>query len=351
MKAFYFLLFPLLVFSQNPSYPDTIFLKSDDVYPCLVDQINSTFVKIVYKDNIKSSAALRLLEKINLGFKGIIYNDAAGFTSQLDSIQNFISQRNKNQQYELNWSEVKSQIPNQENKWSFGAFYIPYYSGKKYYYIENPMYSSEYILYIIENSESSIEGQFAYAITPKTRIIFDFGYNSVYTTTRLETHWQDFYYSQDEGSEQVNDIQTFVFNIGLRHYFAKFIKNKVSAFIQIGIGKQFAFVDNSFKVLYPDEQLTTVIEDNRNEFEEDLNSPFFINLGFGTEYFFNESLSIYSSIRFYYSKVSGSYTFSETYENWSRAEKRKYKYAEIVTRIGIGLNFYFSFPKKYSSVK
>ena len=136
-------------------------------------------------------------------------------------------------------------------------------------------------------------------------------------------------------------MQTFIFNIGIKYYFAEFVKNKVSAFVQAGIGKQFAFVDNSYKDLPHNQYDPTVLEDNENEFLKDLNSPFLINLGFGAEYFFNESLSLFASIRFYYSKISGTHTYKESVYDRIETRKQNYENSEIVTRIGIGLNFYF----------
>ncbi len=348
MKVFYFLLIPLFIFAQNPDYPDTLFLKSAKDYPCLVNGINSNIVRIIYQDNVESSTALKMVEKIHIGPMGSIYTAETGFSATLDSIEEFLMKRNEALQIEAKDISESKPKTKHKNAWSFGVFYVPTYSKVRYMMLNiydpyDPF--GRYVLQTIAIAyeESLIEGKFSYLLSPKVRLIFDISYNSTYVKTRNERHQSAGFRdpSYDSGDENIDDMKTFELNFGIKYYFAEFLTNKVRAFIQAGIGKQFAFVNDKEKYWFNVSASQTDMEDNENEYLEDINSPFLFHLGFGTEYFFNESLSLFAAIRFYYSKISGTYNYRKINYDNTETQKIDYEKSELLNRIGLGLNFYF----------
>ena len=74
---------------------------------------------------------------------------------------------------------------------------------------------------------------------------------------------------------------------------------------------------------------------------EDINSPFLLMIGFGTEYFFNKSLSLHSNFRLVYSTFSGEYESREEYQSSFEYIQEKTEYSELIKQVGLGLNFYF----------
>lgn len=231
---------------------------------------------------------------------------------------------------------VTQSTKNIENKWSFGVVYMPHFTGEYYHSIYDPFLGRR-IIYFFGSFESVFESQFAYAVNPNLRIIFDIGYGSSYIKTRNESH----YTYDDYGDEETSDIDIYVFNIGIKYYFSKILENKVSAYIQCGIGKQFAFVDYKYKNLYPDPYNQSYWTNNEEEYLEDLNSPFLLHLGFGTEYFFNKSLSLNANIRFIYTTFSAESKREYNYQSTYEFQRYKIENAEIIKRVGLGLNFYF----------
>ena len=126
--------------------------------------------------------------------------------------------------------------------------------------------------------------------------------------------------------------------LGLKIYFKKFLEEKATAYWLAGIGKQIAFGSVTHENLFSS---TQIVGDNADEYLEELNSPWHSNIGFGAEYFFNQSLSLFSVMRFSYSIVSAEYN-STTLSGVQRITSRsQYKNSEIITGFGIGLNFYF----------
>ena len=256
---------------------------------------------------------------------------------------------------EENQNEIQSekqlsidQQKNNQNKprWSFGVIYIPYYSNKIYKYFRNPYYSNQF--YITSDSENIImmEGQFSYLFYPGLRLTLDIGYLSTYSRNKSEEHvrYDDpNYIDYDNGTIETDDLKIFSFNFGIKYYLVKLKSQRVSPYVLAGIGKKFAFVNNKSEILYQDGIPDITFDDNRNEFLEDLNSPFQINLGFGAEYMLNNFISLFSNIKFYYSKRNAEYDYREIWNYSQRKEtgKTEYKNSEIATHIGLGINYYF----------
>lgn len=100
MKFLLLLLIPVFLFSkQSTSYPDTLYLKTNHIYPCSVTDINDDFLKVKYENDVNSSVALRVLDRVYVGELGNVYYDSISFVLELDSLKRFISLRNQQKKY------------------------------------------------------------------------------------------------------------------------------------------------------------------------------------------------------------------------------------------------------------
>ena len=227
------------------------------------------------------------------------------------------------------------------NRWSFGILYVPYYSGTIYTIIQGSSYSYPNI-YNTSNNETNMEAQFTFAVANECKLTFDVGYISTYYETREENHSRsNSGYNYDSGTLDKNDLSIFDFSIGVKYYFKNIITDKVGIYALFGLGKQFASADEEHKSLFVDQQPSVINQNNAKEYMEDLNSPFHYNIGFGAEYFFNESLSLTSNIRFIYSKISAKYDSRSISIDQTNTNTTDYKKTNFITRVGLGLNFYF----------
>ncbi len=362
MKSLLFLLLPILIYAQN-SYKDTLFLTDGRSYPCLITDINDSKIWIVYLNNTNESIILQAVKRISLEEHGTVYLSDSGFKTDINLIQDFVHKRTmkieeaqliKKEQERLaglsnddqtqmkndiQINKVKIQNKGDFKKWSFGVLYVPYSSGKIY----TTMYSSyPYELpytYGYINNETNMEAQLAFGVVPNVRLTLDVGYNSTFTETRNEEHNRQTGYNTDYGYLEKNGLDLLDINFGLKYYFLDFFTEQVSVYYILGVGKQFAFADYKYENLFP--QSTSITEDNMEEYLEDLNSQWHFNMGFGAEYFFNESLSLTSNILFLYSKISGKYNYRYVLGTETRTRVEEYTNSEFITRIGLGLNFYF----------
>jgi len=367
MKILLLVLLPFFVFAQNP-YPDTISLIDGRTYPCLITKAEESKVEFIYMDEQTEFIILLAIDKISLQDMGDIYSKDGGYKSNLEEIENYISKRMDKLDKEKQTSDelkrlsmIKEELREEkadridkeieevfdkklspiENDWSFGVLYVPYYSGN-YYTVIRKTYPQD-DLYTFSNSrnETNMEAQLTYLLTKNLRVTLDVSYSSSFAESRYETHiiYSDTAFAN--GNISTMGLKLFDFNIGLKYYFKDIIKGKVSAFILAGAGKQFAIVEDKDENLFPPVDPLYTSEDNIKEYIKGLNSPWHFNFGFGAEYFFNESLSLTSSIRFIYSSLDSNYDYRYISEYWTTSDVTDISMSEFATRVGLGLNFYF----------
>ena len=359
MKSILFLLLPIFLFAQNP-YPDNIILSNGKSYSCLITGINDAKIEMLYANKKSESVILKAIDQLTIDGQGNVYNSGIGFTTDVHQVEVFIENRNKKIEEELIVKEELARLSTNENNdqtemttnvligkntlenrnWSFGVLYIPYYSGTKYVINYNNYYPpSTPVTYSIADFETNLEGQLSYGIVSGLRVTLDAAYSSSFAETRYERHYSGSY-QDDYGTLSTIGLKLIDFNIGVKYYFNDFITEKVSIYALVGFGKQFAFAKSKYEELLLPEPGHT-IQDNAAEYLEDLNSPFHFNLGFGVEYFFNESLSLTSNIRVLYSAVSGKYDYKFISEFQTETRSEEYTSSDVITRFGLGLNFYF----------
>ena len=247
-------------------------------------------------------------------------------------------------QEEVKESNNQQSSNQKEPRWSFGVLYIPYYSGKIIKYMRDPYSTNGIFFYTYYENITLMEGQFTFLLHSRLRLTFDVGYTTDYSRDKREEHirYDDpNYNAYDSGTIETSDYKIFNFSIGLKYFLTKLSSQKVTPYVSAGVGRQLAFVTEDHEILFLQDPPTVTHEDNKKKFLEDLNSPFQANLGFGAEYSFNKSFSIFSNIRFYYSKSNAFYDYREISEFQTTTGSREYKISETVTRIGLGVNFYF----------
>jgi hypothetical protein len=372
MKALSFLLLSFIGFAQT-QLPDSIFLVDGRSAACLISQVDNDKIHFIYNNGMEEFIILKALKRIYMQDYGNIYSQNTGFTKDINELSLFSEDRlekiNSEKQtraelkrIDLEKNMLQATIDGPEsnvtgstnlsvikpgtnfNKWSFGVLYIPYFSGNIYRMLYTGSSTYPYDLYSNSINQINLEAQLAYAVLPQLRITFDAGYSATIQEVNSEAHYRSVnepYYNYDHGNETINGLKLLDFNIGAKYYFQNFISNKVSVYAIFGFGKQLAFAEIKDKDLYiipnPDE----IYETNEEEFDEEINSPWHFNFGFGAEYFFNESLSLTSNIKVLYSTHTGTFESRTLNSNYSQTYRREYSLKEFVTRIGIGLNFYF----------
>ncbi len=344
MKKLLFLLLSLLTYAQSP-YPDTLFLKDGRTFPCQVTQINESRATVTYSKDIIRVVFIPAVQRISLEECGTIYSSTSGFVEDLDSINAYIDKRlikikEEEAKNDSSMKDNSKQILALTKKWSFGILLIPNYSGMIYdiYYNPYSTYESstfEVSTYGHNTNQINMEGQFSYSVSENTRLTFNITYTSTSNEIKDEYHNTSTDLIYNSGDLTTRGLDLIDLSLGLKYYFTDLSLEKVTAYTFGGIGKQFASVKYEYKNLYTNTQSSSTNEEE--EYLSDLNSPWHLNLGFGVEYFFNESLSLTSVFYFQYSNISTTYKYSGQNSNSSK----EYSYSDIITSIGVGANFYF----------
>lgn len=358
MKTLFYLLLTATLFAQN-NRPDTLILVGGRSYPCLITDIDKTKIDFIYSQGIKESSVLIAIKSIYLENHGQIYSSETGYAVDINNLNDFV--RKRNVEFEkirciehtgekplpitdgdevLNLSS-ESYCEESFKKWSFGVIYVPYYSGKTYTldYSSSYFYGYPYLT-SYENNRSTMEMQLAYSVIPTFKFVFGCGYNSTFTERRYESQYTSYGSTSNDGSKVEIGLKLLDINVGLKYHLIEIYMSKATAFLLLGIGKQFAFADHKSENLFPQSSNST-IQDNAEDFIKSLHSPWHFTLGAGTEYFFNESLSVTANLRLVYSSVSGEYNYKYTSLSQTQTWKEKYSGSDLTTRVGVGLNFYF----------
>ncbi len=359
MKTLLILLLPVLSLAQT-QFPDTLFLVDGRSYPCLITSISDDWFYFDYPGAKGQSIIKEALQNVSIDKLGKIYNSEKGFVVDEDIVMEFIDNRSEKMKKdnkireELNkfgkGSEKDdiSKIPlvsssghnlYESKKWSFGILYVPYYSGTIYEVIRGDIYYPAPQVYAYSNNQINIEAQLAYGIN-NLRFTFDAGYTSSFNEERSEYHYRNDTEIND-GYKSTLGLKLFDFNLGIKYYFGDFITEGTGIYAEAGFGKQIAFAQNEYKLLYPIPGQGVIKEDNIEEFTEELNSPWHFNIGFGAEYFFNSSLSLKSNIRLLYTSSTGKYNSRYVTDFENRTYSSENTFRNFSTKIGIGLNYYF----------
>jgi len=366
MKTLLFILLPLLAFAQN-QLPDTLYLIDGRTAPCLITAIDGKRIYFNYDNNRSESVIIPALQKVSVESFGTVFLEGNWQNTDVNKVSTFAEERlvkiNNQRAVDQELQRLSLQSTNidqssqqtysyppaivspigksQNNKWSFGVLYVPYYSGNIYRVYRNGYNPDNPDVYTFIENLINLEAQLAYGITPALRATFDAGYSSSLSESRFEYHQSNSGNSYDQGTISTVGLKLFDFNLGLKYYIKNIIIEKVSIYAAASFGKQIAFAQNEYQELFSEPVLGLVDEDNIEEFTEDLNSPWHFNFGFGAEYFFNESLSLNSNIRVLYSSSSGEYNSRYVFETESRSQIEERSFKDFSTKIGLGLNFYF----------
>jgi len=346
MSGLFVLLFSSIMFSQT----DTLISIENISYPCYISNITDQTVKIFHKKSKYTIFNLKQLNSVFIKNYGEVYTLESGFNMNLDSLQtilenreNFRKQMTSSKEYTMEAYERTKIDKHEQSKFSFGIFYIPYSLNDgdvlmRYYDLRNNPY-----YYILEKNNSIIEYYLAYKIKNNASLQFSFTYNSNNVETYEESHYEqkDPFRVENHGNENNSSLDMLTFEISLKFFLMETRLKKISPFIIIGMGKTFAWATEENKVLFPSDNNTYKETNNFEEYLEDLNSPFLINLGGGVEYFFNKSISIYSSVMFAYYYTDSEYksTWEDDYSKSTNISKRET--SGVRTKVGIGLNFFF----------
>ncbi len=376
MKTVIVLLLSIVAVAQE-SYQDKVTLYNDNSYNCRIISIESKKIQILYGKELKETIIFEAIKEIEMETFGSIYKREQGFIVDVDKLDDFISKRNSDaksrmlaqkEAEKLN-SKTNSEINNSEDeeieieeieeeeaeeievvndnqvkqkRWSFSAVLVPYYSG-----IVNSMnrsynYPGEYSYYPYTYSSSEINmiWMLSFLVKEKINIVFDFNYSSNSEEVRNERHYYSSGSTADYGFKSISEMGIYTFNLGVKYYLFTPRIQEVNIYFHAGFGKQIASAKEESENLYPSNS-TSTSEDNMGEYNEEINSPWLLNFGFGSEYYFNESLSLTAMVRFVYSSAKGTFKSREITPNYTNNYSTETKKSSIQNRIGLGFNFYF----------
>lgn len=348
MKPISLIVALIFFYSNVIAQIDTIITKKGDIYPCTIIGFDDENINTLDPHEQKLIVNLALIKSAFFDGYGQIYSSDSGYLVSIDTLEQALKRRQEiiEKANELSDRIMKGKEvvtgKNWENekrpKFSFGIFYIPNSLEKQIIHFDDNsnMYST------IEEYSPQIESQFSFNLHKRLYLTFNFAYNSAFIKNKnvvqeLNTNPVN---TNNYGSESEQTLKLFTVELGFKYYLIDLFSNKVSAYVLAGIGKTFAWAKDEKKYLFQEVNPNNTIINNRSEYLEDLSSPFLFQVGFGTEYFFNNYLSVHSSIKLYYSTISANYNEKITYENYQRTEKREINKSDLVTKVGIGLNFY-----------
>jgi len=228
----------------------------------------------------------------------------------------------------------------QKYKKAIAFDYSPLLSSFWHYY-DN--FSEIYIFYTA--TKSSLNLELSYRFLPKLSAYIQSGWTRNYNRYRKKNYFiydDDYNDNDSSGYDMTSSISTFKLIVGTRLYFSKYDIKIVQPFLIAEIGKQFAWAIDKYEDLYPPEEPTSSSDDNYEEYLEGKYSPIFGVFGLGAEYYFNESLSIFTNVRFIYRETYAAYWENTQYNSYydEREETREYWDIEVNTRVGFGLRFY-----------
>jgi len=95
-KILLFLIYPFLLFAQEISYPDTLYLNNGTIYPCYLEGIQLDRLDIQYgKNHTATRIMLDRIYKINALDMGIIYDEKSGFIENTQLLNQKLIERNE----------------------------------------------------------------------------------------------------------------------------------------------------------------------------------------------------------------------------------------------------------------
>ncbi|MBN2425067.1 MAG: hypothetical protein JXR46_02220 [Calditrichaceae bacterium] len=321
MKIIIFLLLPMIILAGNQSFKDIIIKKDNRQYTCSILSVDEQSLKIIYEYGQEVITSWDNLNKVILGDLGEVYTAESGLKAEIILIQEYL---NKRQESLVEEEEVI--VPDEEKDFSFGILYMPanFDDSKITESDLSIIIGTRYIT--IERSLPVFEGQFTAKLKRNWLLTLNIGYqySRVIENDKIVG---------STGIETLESIRSIFLDLGTRLYLKSFIGNRVRPFLSMSIGKKIAFANAEAK-----SGGQSAEDKNYENYLEDLNSPFFIGLGFGAEYYFNPSISVTTNLKFYYMTYSAERKIEEPYEP---TEISKIDQSNIITRVGIGMHLYF----------
>jgi len=242
-------------------------------------------------------------------------------------------------------------------RFAFGVAYVPYYSGTVYVIDSDPsnVYSvTSLYLKQVYRSFSELQASWRFNISNLLALNLSFAYNGTRDERNMNyiiTKEVDFDASDslktllEKQANRTMDNRQFSARLGFLLYLKRPRIHSVAPFVTLGVGKSFSSVKTYLRPLnfsYLDDDKYEE-QTNLSDFERDFNSPWRFDLGAGSEYFFNRSLSLKAFIRCYFLKRKGTLKIIRKYK-WSLTSnfyRNVIRQMDFETHVGIGFNFYF----------
>ena len=362
-------LFSSLIFAQNIPTADSVLLNSGRYVLCFISRLDKENIEILMPDSKTFQSGyinVRSIKVAGLNFTIVpskreqsLFDSAAGFiNARYEKMKAAQAAAQKAAQIEAEKRAFESkplvkinsaneladagftqeQICHSSRLWSFGFAWMPYSTYTDYLF---SISNNEISLSSASSIRSWIDCEFTYQLKSNIRLTFNLDASSTKSENNESSNGGYQYEYPSTGENQINTkLTVFDLNLGLKYYLGVPEAAGSTAYIFAGIGKQFAFCTTDMIGLLP-KSLDGRYGD-LNDFIRDSNSPFHCNLGFGAEYRFNESLSMFARMRFVYMNYSAklSKLTEDSYEYETDYSKSVSK-SSLEKDIALGMNFYF----------
>ncbi|MFA4907697.1 MAG: hypothetical protein WC602_05495 [archaeon] len=350
------ILIPIGLFAQ---LPDTVISNASLKLPCKISRFEDTRVLLDEKNGFMIVNLTPNIFQIWLSEKGIVYTKSDGYVAALTDLNQFLKEREKRAKKERSqkqkpgiegWTRIttnRSDSTRAEESIPRGSIGIQV-SPLNFYSVIQVDADEDYLdETIMRYGSASVGSNIAWRITKKLSIVGEIWHFSEKEIGRYEDYYNSSYtseYTSESKYKVTTELSLWKIIGGIEWSLLAPRPKRVSPFLTAGIGKQFAFYNYKYDNL--DEEpssSTTTTKSNFEEFMEDVNSPFFLYVGYGAEYFFNDSFSIFTHIRYTHQRIRGTYHYKQ--ENTSTEYllniENKIDQSNTQQDISIGLNFYF----------
>ncbi len=331
MKRFYvLLLLPIFLLAQNNGYKDRVVYKNHQSYNITVRIIVDEMLYYRFGRNMQKAIGMGAVDSLFIDPLGLVYTAEKGYLTDRAAIDAVLQSHTKS----------ADDIPLTPKSRGFlsriglTVSFVPYSHTLTFQNNYTTRQSPLPFANSIGLSESKIDFELAFALNDQVEIISSF---SVNTDNSFSKNYSRYETNDPQQNEQTGNSGEVNIGAGLK-YFLSQVNEFRSRFFVLALG---GLVLSNSKDLYkqiqpPDD---SSYHDNADTYFQDLFSPFFVTVGFGGEYAFNDALALVGDVKFRYRSSSADFKSEQT--NPERLNTTHTDVSSVDTRVGIGIKFRF----------
>ena len=324
------LLLPLFILAQNNNYNDRVIFKNHQKHRIAVRIIVDEMLYYRYGTNMQKAIGMGAVDSLFIDPLGLVYTAEKGYLTDRSAIDAVLQSHSKNV------DEIQLITKNRGflGRFSLALSFIPYSSTliRQYNY---SVRSSVYPAYsTTQQTETKFEFELAYALNNQLNLIGSF---TVDQNNDFLKNYYKYDTSDPQENEETSNTGSTAIAAGLRYYLTAPDELHSRFFLVTLGGIEMGHVKFESKQIQPPDEST--YHDNINDYYGNIFSPYFVTVGFGGEYRFNDGISLIGQVKFRYRSAQGDYKNEQTDPITLQTQHREL--SSIDTRIGLGLNFHF----------